>query len=189
MTDLLTLEDARKAIGLPPNDGSQDADLLSTYIPAVTPIVEDLTGPIVPRTGVTWVVDGGNSSIVLPTRNISAVTAVTENGTVLTAGVDYTVNIPAGIIVRSPSLQWQMRFFRAGRQNIVVTYNTLAEVPANVRLAGRIILRHLWQSDQQGYRPNFGVPDNDTVTTPSGMGIPKRAWELLQANKSLPGFA
>lgn len=188
MTDLLSLDDACKAIGLPAADTTQDADLLATYIPAVTPLVEDLTGPIVAGTGLSWSVDGGRTFILLPSA-VSAVTAVTESGVALVSNVDYTVNLPAGIVVRG-SVQ-QPYIFLPGQGNIVVTYNTgLATIPANVRLAARIILRQLWQADQQGYRPNFGAPDNDTVSTPSGFAVPKRAWELLQTgNRNVPGFA
>lgn len=187
MADILSLPDARAALRLAAQDTTNDADLTSTYIPAVTVVVEDLTGPIIANTGLTWTVDGGRISIVLPSA-VTSVTAVTESGTALVPNVDYTVNLRAGTITRGSTKQPYI--FLPGQQNIVVTYNVGAgTIPANVKLAARIILRQLWQADQQGARPQFGQPDNDTVTTPSGFAIPKRAFELLQPTQDVPGFA
>ena len=187
MADILTLAEARAALRKPAADTADDADISTYYIPAVTPVVEDLTGPIIQAAGLTWTVDGGRTTILLPS-NCSAVTQVTETGTVLVSNVDYTVNLRSGLVVRG-SVQ-QPYIFLPGQQNIVITYSVgAATIPPNVKLAARIILRQIFQADQQGYRPAFGQPDNDLVTTPSGYAIPKRAFELLQPNRNLPGFA
>jgi hypothetical protein len=79
-------------------------------------------------------------------------------------------------------------------QNIVVNYTVgYASGPSAVRadhkLAARIILKQLWQADQQGNRPAFGTPDTDTVQIASGFAIPRRAWELLRPSAVIPGFA
>ena len=68
---------------------------------------------------------------------------------------------------------------------------TTATVPANIKLAARLILAHLWQSDQQGFRPEFGSPDESSEQTPAGFAIPRRAYALLEpyAASSLLGFA
>jgi hypothetical protein len=98
------------------------------------------------------------------------------------------VNLHSGIVVRG-SVQ-QPYIFLPGQQNIVVTYNVgSGTIPPNVKLGARLILRQLWQADQQGQRPAFGSPDNDTVTTPSGYLIGKRAYALLKSIPNLPGFA
>jgi len=187
MADILTLAEARAALRLTATDTTHDGDLSTYYIPAVTPVVEDLTGPIMPVTGLTWTVDGGRVSILLPST-ISAVTSVAESARVLVANVDYTVNLRSATVTRG-SMQ-QPYIFLPGQQNIVITYDVgNAVIPPNVKLAARIILRQLWQADQQGYRPTFGAPDSDTVTTPSGFAIPKRAFELLQPTRNMPGFA
>lgn len=187
MADILTLADARAALRLAASDTSNDTDLSNTYIPAVTPMVEDLTGPILTQTGLTWTVDGGRTYVTLPSK-VTAVTQVTETGVTLVANVDYTVNLRAGVITRG-SVQ-QPYIFLPGQQNIVVTYNVgTGVIPPNVKLAARIILVQLFRADQTGARPQFGQPDNDTVTTPSGFAIPKRAFELLQPTQDVPGFA
>lgn len=191
MADILVLADARTALGLPATDTSKDADLSATYIPAVTPIVEDIAGPVMAVTGKTWTVDGGKTQYLLPVAP-TAVTQVTETGVVLVANVDYTVNLRAGVVTRG-SVQTPYVFL-PGQQNIVFTYNQgYAVAPANVnathKLGARIILRQLWLSDQQGNRPAFGQPDNDVVSTPSGFLIPRRAFELLsRPTTAMPGF-
>lgn len=190
MADLLTLAEARAALTLPASDTSKDADLSNIYIPAVTPVVEDLTGPLMQRT-VTHTVDGGKTFIVLPSRPTS-VTSVTETGVSLVANVDYTVNTRAGIVVRGSTRTPYI--FLPGQSNVVVTYvagpyvNT-ADVPAQIKLAARIIVAQLWQADQQGFRPQFGQPDQSLVTTPSGFAVPRRAYELLRPSFAVPGFA
>ncbi len=190
MADILDLPGARAAIRVQATDTSHDSDLTATYIPATTVIVEDQVGPVMTRTGLTYTRDGGRSTISLPSAT-TGVTQVTETGTVLVANQDYTVNLASGIVTRG-SVQ-QPYIFLPGQQNIVVTYNVgyaaaPANVKANVVLAARIILAHLWQSDQQGYRPQFGAPDNDVVMTPSGFAIPRRAASLLRPTPNLPGF-
>lgn len=191
MADILDLAAARAALRLASSDTSNDADLTATYVPAVTAIVEDFIGPQMARTGLTWTVDGGRTSILLPS-GCTAVTAVQESSTVLVANVDYTVNLRSGVVTRGSTQQPYI--FLPGQQNIVITYNAgayaaPANVPANVKLAARIILAHLWQADQQGYRPTFGAPDDDVVTSPSGFAIPRRAYELLRPSITVPGFA
>lgn len=191
MADILDLPAARSALRLADSDTSNDADLTSYYIPATTAVVEDVVGPVMTKTGLTATRDGGRSYVLLPSST-TAVTQVTERGTVLVANVDYTVNLASGIVTRGSVAQPYI--FLPGQQNVVVTYNagtaaTTADVAANVKLAARIILAHLWQADQQGYRPTFGAADTDLVPTPGGYAIPRRAAELLSANPNVPGFA
>lgn len=195
MADILTIADARTACRIPSADTSNDADLTGTYIPAVTIVVEDMAGPVMTQTGLTWTVDGGRTFVNLPTK-VTAVTSVTETGTALVAGVDYTVNLRAGIVTRGSTQQPYI--FLPGQQNIVVTYNAgyaaaSTNVLAHHKLAARIILRQMWQADQQGTgagrQINGAGNDLDTVSTPSGFLIPRRAFELLKATPNVPGFA
>lgn len=188
MADILTLPDARKALRLPAADTSNDADLTATYIPAVTAAVEDMVGPQTTHNAQVWTADGGTEAILLPTR-ATAITSVVEDGVTLTANADYFYDAMSGAVVRGTTLG-PFRF-ASGRQNVVITYNSVVTATANVVLAARIILANLWQSDQQGARPNFGSNEVEVVTTPSGFAIPRRAYELLKAaaNDDLPGFA
>jgi hypothetical protein len=191
VADILTLAEARSAVGpLPAADTSADSDLTSTYIPAATAVVESIIGPVMAVTGLTFTVDGGRTSILLPSV-VTAVTQVTESSTVLVANVDYTVNLRAGVVTRG-SMQ-QPYIFLPGQSNIVVTYSAgayaaAANVPAVLKLAARKIVRQLWLSDRVG-RTQYGSTDTDLVDTPAGFAIPRAAYELLAGSRTVPGFA
>lgn len=176
MVDILSLDDARTALRLTDNDSTHDDDLLGIYIPATTALVEGITGPIVSRT-VTALFDGGSRNLLLP-FSVTAVTSITVSGVALAVG-QYVVNLPAGTVLGvngSP--------FDAGLQNVAVTYTagiaaTQAAVPAAVKLASRIILSHLYQTDQQGFRPAFNGPDTGVMSGGIGYALPNRAADLL----------
>jgi hypothetical protein len=186
---LLSLDDARKQLRKPTGDTVDDEDL-RLYLAAVTAIVEDVAGAQAQMTSST-VANGGQSTILLPER-VTAVTSVTENGVLLTAGSDYTVDLEAGIVYRGTTIA--PFAFVGGHQNVVVNWTAGAGDASNVRLAARIILRHLWKADQEGGgRPGVGgqgVP-SDAAQTPSGYAIPRRAMQLLTPNDDdrMPGFA
>lgn len=187
MVNVLTLPEARRALRLPDADTAPNDDLTGTYMPAVDVIIESLSGPQIPVVGRTLTVDGGRSSILLPSA-VTDVTTLTENGTLLTEETDYVTNLTSGIVTRgNRQFQW---VFWPGVLNIVITYNAgPATPPANVKLAARIILAHLWQSDV-GPSADFGNPaDEDVLMTPAGFAIPRRAVELLRPTPAMPGFA
>ncbi len=191
MSDILTLDEARSHLQIAAGDTTRDDDLMGTYVAAVTPVVEDVIGPVVART-LTHTADGGEPGVLLPHKPVS-VESVVENGVTLTAQ-DYTVSLSSGIVWRgtgTSSASWY-----AARGTVVVTYTagayaTTEDVPAHIKLAARLILAQLWQSDQQAYRPEFGAPDTSMTDTPSGFAIPRRAMALLSpgASDRMPGFA
>jgi hypothetical protein len=185
VADILDLAAARAALRLPAADTSPNADLTATYIPAVTAIVEDIAGPQTNYTGLTWIADGGSSTIMLPTA-VTAVTEVVESDQTLTSN-DYVVDMDTGILTRGSTLAPSV--WAPGVQNVEVTYNAVVTARKNVVLAARIILAHLYQSDQQGARPEFGSNEVEVVQTPSGFAIPRRAYELLKPDPDVPGFA
>jgi hypothetical protein len=193
MADILDLSNARLAIGLATADNSEDADLQALYIPAVTPIVEDLAGPVMAQGGRVRTADGGSTTVLLPSAIVS-IESLLEDGVALVQGVGFVVNKATGIVYRGSSSSCGQTF-HPGVANVVVTYTAgafaaPANVPGNIMLCARIVLEHLWQNDKGGYRPEFGAPDNDVVTTPSGFAVPRRAVEALgTAAWSMPGFA
>jgi hypothetical protein len=161
---------------------------LRLYLGSVTAIVEDIVGPqtLVTRT---YTTNGGGPTILLHHPPVTIV-SVTENGMALTQGSDYVVDYAAGIIYRGTLRGGYI--FMPGNDNVVIVYTTgTTTSPLNVRKAAGIILAHLWQADQQGYRPQFGAPDDDVTTTPTGFAIPRRAAELLAPSQmdNMPGFA
>jgi hypothetical protein len=58
VTDILTLDEARSHLLLVQGDTTRDDDIAGTYVPAVTPVVEDVVGPVVAR-ALTHTADGG----------------------------------------------------------------------------------------------------------------------------------
>jgi len=184
---LISLADARSALGTVATNTVKDEDLRS-YLAAVTSIIEDVTGPILPLTGQVWTVDGGGSQVLLPSA-VASVQSVTDTGVALTSGADYTVNLRSGIVTRG-TLLYPFRFL-PGVQNVTITYTVGGStVPANVALAARIILRQLWLvSGQQGNRPAMGSPES-VSSAPVGFAIPNAALELLNSGpNNVPGFA
>jgi hypothetical protein len=191
-TDVLTLDEARDALRFATGDTTRDDPLATVYVPAVTSVVEDVVGPVVRRT-VTHTAEGGQGAVLLPTA-ASSVTSVVEDGTTLTAGTDYVTSPTAGVIYRGSSTG--RTSFGGGVGSVVVTYvagvcDTTDDVPANIKLAARLILAATWQKDQQGGRPEFGTTgDGATVMTPSGHAIPRDAYSYLEPSSgTMPGFA
>jgi len=197
---IISLADARAGLSMVAANTVKDEDL-RTYIAAVSPIMEDIVGPIL-RTTRTETYDGGSTRIALLWSPVISVATVTESyGTfarTLTAqdvfagsGLDsygYTVDLTSGVLSR--------RFagisgpFPAGRRNIQVTYvSGRASIGGNVLLATRRLIRHLWQSEQQGYRPQMGAPETAMGYTPSGFAVPKAVLELCAADTRVPGIA
>jgi len=179
---LLSLDDARSALGTVGAANVKDEELRS-YLTAITPIIENVTGPVLQATR-TWTVDGGSAQILLPSP-ASSVQSVTDTGVLLTPTSDYTVNLRSGIISRG-TLLYPFSFL-PGIQNVTVVYTAGGSVvPSNVALAAQIILRQLWLvTGKQRQRPAMGQEN----ASPIGFAIPNAAKELLSSTPNVPGFA
>jgi hypothetical protein len=199
---LLSLADAKNAVGQPIPTGTSDAEIRS-LIGAVVPIIEDIVGPVVPRTCDEWY-DGGHQVIGLNHYPIISITSVSEvyagSAQALTNqpldgstfdGYGYTVDLETGIMRRrsgSSSYIW----FARGRSNIHVVYVAgRTVIPPNLNRAARRLFRHLWQPEKQGGRPNMGASENTGMaSTPSGYVVPKAVISLCGvAEVQLPGIA
>lgn len=179
---LITLAEARSSLGWAASDTANDSDL-ERYVEAATPVIENITGPLVARTE-TFKFDGGFRAVVLPVR-FATVTSVVESGVTVT---DYVAEPDAGLIAAGTTTS--PREFESGHQNIVVTVTTgAATVPANVKLAARELVRHWWQQGRQGNRPGFGNDMPADGGVPMGFAVPKRVLELLEPSPRLAGFA
>lgn len=190
-TDLITLADARTALQLREAQVQYDEDIETTYIPAVTPVVEDVIGPVVKRPR-TFTANGGARAVLLP-YGIDSVTSVVVDGQALAAG-KYSASLSSGIVYAGGSTSPTV--FTGGRGAVVVTYVAgvcadTASVPAHIKLAARIILQSMFGS-MVGYQ---GESDDQPrmVQTPSGYWIPIAAHALLLAGDGddlvMPGFA
>jgi hypothetical protein len=196
---LCSLADLRDELNLTSSNTVHD-DELRLYLAAATPIIEDLTGPMLPAT-VTEQYDGGTQNIILRHNPINTVTTVveywgsyaftlTQASNPANAGqYSYTVDVGTGVITRrTPS--GAATFFATGLRNIHVTYTVgNGTVPANVRLAARRLAAHSYRVSQQGTRPAFGTGDTDQAFTPSGFAVPRSVLELVKPNRRPPGIA
>lgn len=182
---LITLNEARASLGWAASQ-TADNDDLERYIEAATPIIENITGPVLVKSRVE-AFDGGRASVLFPTR-FTTVTSITENGR---AVGDYVADADKGIITKgridAPDV------FEPGVQNVIVTASVgyaanEAAVKPNVKLAARELVRFMWQQGRQANIPAFGEgPESGVV--PMGFLVPKRVQELLEPNRRLPGFA
>lgn len=178
---LITLDDARASLGWAATNIANNSDL-ERYIEAATPVIENITGPLIVRQ-LSFAFDGGVEKIVLPVP-FTSVVSVTENGAVVT---DYVADADKGIITSGTTTAPDV--FEPGVENIVVTVSVgSATVPANVKLAARELVRFWWQQGRQANIPAFGeAPESNSV--PMGFAVPKRVYELLEPNRRLAGFA
>jgi len=179
---LITLAQARAAVYGSNTVGTGDDAELEFYVEAATPVIENITGPVVLRS-VVYTFNGRSKHLVIPTR-FTSVTSVVEDGVTVT---DFVATPEIGLIAAGTSNS--PRYWAEGVQNIVVTVSVgSATIPKNVQLAARELVRHWWQQGRQGARPAFAV---DAPADPSMIfGVPtRRLGELLASSPDLPGFA
>ena len=177
---LITLAEARSSLGWATNDTGNDTDL-ERYIEAATPVIENITGPLIQRTEV-FTFDGGRSTLVVPVR-FASVTSVVESGVTVT---DYVVDLEAATFTAGETDG--VRDWDYGYQNVVVTVVTgAATYPANVKLATRELVRFWWQQGRQANTPAFGDAPESGV--PMGFAVPRRVIELLESSPRVAGFA
>lgn len=181
---LISVADARKALGNLPASRDDDVRL---YVAAATPVIEDLVGAVL-TAAIVQRADGGKTGIALWERP-DRVDQVTVNGEYLADGVGYTLDQAAAILYAGPPDRPGR--FPPGRQNITVRYTAgMSDVPPNVRLATRELVRHNWQVSMQGSRPAFGddPAGEDLARTPTGFAVPRRVVQLCAPNPRLPGI-
>ncbi len=197
---VIPLEDARTACGFPITDTSRD-DTLRIHLTGVTPILEDIVGPILPRDLVEWH-DGGSATVKTLYAPLTAVTAVSESygnyvRTLTAQPLDgssfdaygYTVDLATGVLTRRAS--GVVVAFADGRSSIKVAYTAgRSTMPANLRSAARRLVRHLYQSEQQAAtRPTGGGGPEPMAVTPTGFAVPRAVIELCGPDARIPGMS
>jgi hypothetical protein len=171
---LIPLSEARDALKLPATTTVHDDEILG-YILAATPVIEDITGPILSATRVETYDGSRASGAALPLHAYpNAITSVVEDGTTL-AATAYKVG-QGGVLWRVGTT-WST----LSPGNIVVTYTVGSGViPPNVILAAREEVRHLYQVGQVASRPALGTAQAPGMAyTPTGFAVPHRVIELL----------
>lgn len=172
LLDLLTLEEAYRAISDPVNEdavagggtGSHD-DRLALWVTAVSRRIDEVAGPAVIRTVANELHDGGRHRVYLNQTPVSSITSVVEydNTTATTLAAETNSTKPAdgyllegerhGVAVRRRASNADKKF-PDGRDNVEVTYEAgryadTASVDALFKEAASAVLRR-WQTREGG---------------------------------------
>ncbi|MFI6560394.1 phage head-tail connector protein [Streptomyces sp. NPDC050534] len=179
---LVTLAAAKAQLNIGPTETKDDVEL-QTYIDAATAVVEEQLGQVVEQRTVVDQLDfaKATTSFLVNSVPVISLTSVTslDGVTSWAAGMPTMhVDPSTGLVtvLSGPSITG----------TVLVSYEAgMAAVPANYRLAGLIIIQHLWETQ----RGTMGVQLGDAETYMAGRGfaVPRRAIELL--GSQLPGVA
>ncbi|MEV0441808.1 head-tail connector protein [Streptomyces spectabilis] len=180
---LFSLADAKQYLN---KTTTGDDDEIRAMVEAVTAAVEGYVGAVIVRT----VTEDHDVRVArtISLRKTPAL-ALTSATAVLTGAASYDVDgldlDPSGGIVRRKDgglLHGPLRFvYTAGRRI----------VPAAITLGGKIILQHMWRTQQGPGRPQMGVGDFEVTEPVPGLGyaVPNRALQILEPYKLPPGVA
>ncbi|NUL09070.1 hypothetical protein [Streptomyces lunaelactis] len=180
---ILSLADAKKHLN---KTTTTDDDEIRSWVESITAGIEGLCGPVIVRT-VTERHDGRRVPVIClrqtPVLTVASVVAVLAGGTSYTVA-DLDVDTGTGVVQRKDggTLTGPLR----------VTYSVGRRiVPAAITSAARIILQHLWRTQQGTSRPVRGASDYDVSEQVPGFGyaIPNRALQLLEPYRLPPGVA
>lgn len=182
---ILSLADAKAHLN---KTSTTDDDEIRAMVESVTSGIEYLAGVCVRRTVVEKhdVPAHGVHTLALrrtPVLSVTSLVAVLSGGTTYTVA-DLDVDGPTGIVMRKDG----GRLYGPLRATYVAGRTV---VPANLTAAARIILQHLWRTQQGPGRPQLGVEDYAVTEPVPGFGyaIPNRALQLLEPHRLPPGVA
>ncbi len=171
--------------------------VLTTIINAATDIVTDIVGPVVATSYDEWY-EGGSPTITVLHHPVLQVERVIE----YRGRVAYELTqAPSPDYASTYSYQWEKPgmltrrtagglavAFPAGVRTVHVEYVAgRATLNGNIKLGALEIIRHLFDTTQQGQRPDYG-PD-EAMTHIMGYAIPNRVLETLQASRRHPSIA
>lgn len=178
---LISLKSAKKQLNIPAADTTDDEEI-GEYISGITRLVERVIGACVPRTVVEYK-EGNTNVIRLDVQPVLSLTTMTPY---LTAGSTY---LAAALKVTTEGRVMLLTGLPFSWGPFEITYVAgRRPVPANARLATRMILQHLWETQ----RGSAGLPlqQSDDVTMVPGFGfaVPNRALELLEPDNEGPAI-
>jgi hypothetical protein len=158
---------------------SASDDELQLWVDAAISAVEKARGETVDVQSFTDEVAVVGRSVTLAHIPVVSLTSVVAVDTDTTWDVAALRVSPSGVVtaVSGPALQG----------TVVVTYTAgQANPPSNYKIAGLIILQHLWETRRGTMGPAHGG-DGEVYMPQLGYAVPRRAVELL--GLSLPGVA
>lgn len=181
---LLTLDEAKQQTNI--TGTGQDIEL-QAYIDGITSVIERYVGPVESRE-VTETVDSRSVMLCLsktPVVSLSSFTPVLSGGAAVNVA-DVVVDEATGVVRRLDGGRWF-----GGPWKVVYTAGRTT-VPPTINLAARMLLQHLWRTQQGPGRPSMGGSDDYAVgqQVPGfGYAVPNRVLELLEPFRLPPGVA
>lgn len=201
---LVEIDDLKDYLGFPANDRTHDGELLR-FLAGVTPVITNITGPILPTRYVNERYDGGAPFFSLRHRPIIDVENVTEyrgniayNLTQVPShdlGTIYSYMFdPSGRIIRT-TVGGGTTPFPAGTDQVSVTYSAgHVKTPENVRMATLELVRLNYQQTQQAGGGRIGgtgsmIDEDLSGQQMLGFFVPGRVRELLAPHRKHPKTA
>jgi hypothetical protein len=172
---------------------------VGTFIDAASEMIVRRIGPVAGSPTYDEWYSGGAAQILLRHSPVQSVTSVTESfgpiaytltPQVLDAGAigayGYSLDVPAGLLTRRVS--GIAAPFASGVQNVHVVYVAgYATPPADLVLACKLLLQHMWVT-QRGGSKRPGQGGDDEWTPDQLRAFPPRV-EQIMANHYVPGIA
>jgi uncharacterized phiE125 gp8 family phage protein len=180
-TGIVSLADARAQLNFGASETADD-DELRGFIGAATGAVERALGRVVVRRPFTDRFDISGAVTELLLRHVpllSLTSVVSADGATTWSTANLRGDSETGLVTVAAG--------GAFTGSLDVTYLAgLQVVPEDYRLAGLIIIQHLWETQRGAMSVQLGG-DNETYMPGRGFAIPRRALELL--DPPLPGVA
>lgn len=163
---VLSLSDAKDHLNI---TGSTHDGELQAFINAAEAVIAAKCGPL-SATNVTATVVGGSRSLVLPTAPVVSLTSVTPHEGTVIAADELVTDLTTGVVSYYDS-GW------FGESHYTVVYVAgRSTVPADLLLAVKELLRHLWKTQRGGTRRPGST---DEGPAPAAYMLPNRVAELL----------
>ncbi|WP_116042266.1 phage gp6-like head-tail connector protein [Amycolatopsis palatopharyngis] len=179
-TEIIGLDEMKEYLN---KTSSKDDAEIQGFIDSAVPVVEYYAGPVV-----TQVITERHTSFIAlfepPVLSLDSVTAVFSSGTSWEVA-DLVVDKVTGIVERADGLA-----LFGGPWNVTYTAGRTT-VPGNIKLATKIIVKHLWETQrgQMAKLPIGGGIDNVPVASGISYAVPRRALELLRPDNTAGGIA
>jgi hypothetical protein len=177
---IVSLADAKAHLNM---TGTSEDEEIQAWLAAITPIVEQRVGAVIPRTHTEQHTAG--RSLWLRNPPVISLTSVAPLFT--TGGTTY---LPADLIVSTSGRvrRGDGSAFTGGPYT--VTYLAGRRViPANITQAVLVILKHLWETQRGASRLPLQSEDDTQLVPGFGFAVPNRAMELLEPDRLLFGYA
>lgn len=181
---MVSIESTKKQLNI--TDDSADEELRG-YIESATAVVERVTGEAMVQRSFTEeheITGSGGRMALSWTPVVSLISVILIDNSVTWDPASLHVNKTTGV-VSTTYLSGLLQL--AGRIEVIyIAGHTV--IPANCLLAGRIIIKHLWQTNRGSKgTPRSGGMEDTGMVPGFAFAVPNRALELL--GNGLPGFA